>query len=135
MNKNSVRPETVDDYIAARPATIAKRLEQLRVTIRKSAPEAVERISYQMPAFDQQGVLVWFAAWKEHIGFYPCPSAIRAFAADLRKFRQSRGAIQFPHDQPLPLALVRRMVQFRVRENRAKAAAKKPGGAKGRNAG
>jgi uncharacterized protein YdhG (YjbR/CyaY superfamily) len=125
MKKASPAPADIDAYIAGFPTNIQRVLQQIRATIRKAAPGAEEKISYQMPAFAENGVLTWFAAWKEHIGFYPTPSAIRAFADELSGYQQSRGAIQFPLDQPMPLGLIRRIVQFRVRETREKAARNK----------
>jgi uncharacterized protein YdhG (YjbR/CyaY superfamily) len=86
-----------------------------------AAPEAVETISYQMPAFRLDGVLVYFAGFKNHIGFYPRTSAIVKFSKELAKYEHAKGSVRFPHDEPLPLSLVTRMVEFRKRENRAKA--------------
>lgn len=128
MKKTSPVAINIDDYIASFPPKVRKILTAVRTTIQKAAPDAKEKISYQMPAFAQNGVLVWFAAWKEHIGFYPAPSAIKEFADELAGYRLSRGAIQFPLDQPMPLGLIRRMVQFRVRQDREKAAATKKRG-------
>src|SRR5512143_1521490 len=89
----------------------------MREAIKKAAPRAEERISYRMPAFADHGILVWFAAHKGHIGFYPTSSGIAAFRRDLGKFPVSKGAVQFPLDKPLPLALIGRIVKFRVAEN------------------
>ncbi len=97
----------------------------MRSTIAKAAPKADEAISYGMPTFKLQGNLVHFAGYKNHIGFYPAPSGIVNFAEDLKKYQTSKGAIQFPIDEKLPLALVTKIVKFRVKENLAKAAAKK----------
>lgn len=108
---------TIDEYIAMFPAETQSLLAELRATIRAAAPEAQEKISYQMPTFAQAGNLVHFAAHKEHIGFYPAPSAIEAFRAELAPFESSKGAVRFPIDRPLPLDLIRRIVEFRVAEN------------------
>jgi uncharacterized protein YdhG (YjbR/CyaY superfamily) len=111
----------IDEYIAKFPADIQILLEQMRTTIRKAAPDASEKISYQMPTFFLKGNLVHFAALKNHIGFYPTPSAIIAFEKELAKYISSKGAVQFPLDEPLPLDLVTKMVTFRVKENLQKA--------------
>ena len=92
-------------------------LEQLRKAIKETAPEATEVISYQMPAFKQNGVLVWFAAFKNHIGFFPKVSAIDAFKGQLSRYQTSKGTIQFPINEPIPLELVKEIVRFRVKEN------------------
>ena len=97
----------------------------MRETIQKAAPAAEETISYQMPTFTLHGNLVHFAAFKNHIGFYPVPSGLKAFEKELSKFKTGKGSAQFPLDQPLPLALVTKIVKFRVSENLAKAEAKK----------
>lgn len=116
---------TIDAYIATFPASTQALLQQMRSTIAKAAPKAEEAISYGMPTFKLQGNLVHFAGYKNHIGFYPAPSGIVNFAEDLKKYQTSKGAIQFPIDEKLPLALVTKIVKFRVKENLAKAAAKK----------
>lgn len=116
---------TIDAYIATFPASTQALLQQMRSTIAKAAPKAEEAISYGMPTFKLQGNLVHFAGYKNHIGFYPAPSGIVNFAEDLKKYQTSKGAIQFPVDEKLPLALVTKIVKFRVKENLAKAAAKK----------
>lgn len=109
----------VDEYIASFPTDVRAKLEALRKVIREAAPEADETISYGMPTFKLHGNLVHFAAYERHIGFYPTPSAMEAFEGELSKYKRSKGAVQFPLDGPLPLALVRRMVEFRVKENLA----------------
>jgi uncharacterized protein YdhG (YjbR/CyaY superfamily) len=102
-------------------ADVQKLLQRMRQTIQKAAPKAQETISYGMPAFRQDGgILVWFAPHKNHIGFYPGASGIAAFAAELAQYKFAKGSVQFPIDEPLPLALIRRMVQFRVKERLAK---------------
>ena len=115
---------SIDEYIAAFPAEIQKTLQELRATIRAAAPEAVEKISYQMPAFALKGNLVYFAAFKNHIGFYPTSSGMRAFTKELSKYETSKGAARFPLDKPLPLKLISRIVKFRVAENLKKAGGK-----------
>jgi uncharacterized protein YdhG (YjbR/CyaY superfamily) len=115
---------SIDEYIATFPPEIQKLLQTMRETIRAEAPEATERISYQMPTFYQHGNLVHFAALKRHIGFYPTSSGVAAFERELRAYASTKGAVQFPLDQPLPLDLVRRITRFRVRENQERAAAK-----------
>jgi uncharacterized protein YdhG (YjbR/CyaY superfamily) len=116
---------TIEEYIASASAESRPLLEAMRATIREAAPDASEKISYQMPTFALHGILVHFAAFESHIGFYPTPSGISAFAAELAPYKHAKGSVQFPIDQPLPLELVTRMVRFRVEENMAKAAAKK----------
>jgi len=112
---------TIDEYIAAFPEDIQKRLQEMRTVIHETAPQAFEKISYQMPTFDLNGNLVHFAAAKNHIGFYPTPSGIEAFKGELAAYVSSKGAVQFPLDRPLPLDLVRRMTAYRVTENLQKA--------------
>ena len=116
---------SIDEYIATFPPDIQAILQGLRATIRAAAPEAEEKISYQLPTYFLKGNLVHFAAFKSHIGFYPAPSGIEAFQQELAVYKSSKGAVQFPIDKPLPLELVGRIVQFRVRENLEKAAQKK----------
>ncbi|MNI79527.1 hypothetical protein D3C73_1359880 [compost metagenome] len=103
---------------------IRKKLEAVRKVIHEAAPEAEEKISYQMPTFFLHGNLVHFAAFKKHIGFYPAPSGIEAFQEELAQYKGAKGSVQFPLDKPLPLDLISRIVKFRAAENREKAAAK-----------
>jgi uncharacterized protein YdhG (YjbR/CyaY superfamily) len=114
--------KTVDEYIAKFPKDVRDVLEELRRVIREAAPEAEEAMSYGMPAFKLHGKsLVYFAAWKSHVGFYPGgPSAIEAFKKELSPFKQSKGTVQFPLDKPIPFDLVRKIVEFRVKENESK---------------
>jgi len=112
--------ETIDDYIATFPREVRVVLEELRQTIREAAPEVEEAIRYQMPTFRLNGNLVHFAAYKNHIGFYPTPSAIKRFKEKLSAFKTSKGAIQFPLKEPIPFALVKEIVRFRVKENMSK---------------
>ena len=107
----------IDDYISGFPEDIQVRLNKLKQVIKEAAPNARETISYQMPTFKLNGNLVHFAAFKHHIGFYPTPSAISAFEKQLSPYKTSKGAVQFPHDKPIPYELVTEMVKFRVREN------------------
>lgn len=108
---------TIDEYIAGFPKNIRDILEGLRQVIRESAPEAKEAISYRIPTFRLNGNLVHFAAYKNHIGFYPTPSAISAFSQELSPYKQAKGSVQFPIDKPIPYDLVRRMVKYRVDES------------------
>jgi uncharacterized protein YdhG (YjbR/CyaY superfamily) len=125
MDANRKVYNSIDEYIAGFPADIQIKLKELQATIHTAAPEAVEKISYQMPTFFLKGNLVHFAAFKNHIGFYPAPTGIEAFREDLATYKGSKGAIQFPLDQPLPLELVGRITKYRVVENLRKAEEKK----------
>ncbi|MBL7862855.1 MAG: DUF1801 domain-containing protein [Cyclobacteriaceae bacterium] len=116
----------IDEYISVFPIPIREKLEQLRAAIIKAAPGAQEKMSYAIPTFFLNGNLVHFAAYKNHIGFYPAPSGIRAFNKELRGFVTSKGAIQFPLAKALPVALVHKIVKFRVKENLEKVKPKKP---------
>jgi uncharacterized protein YdhG (YjbR/CyaY superfamily) len=119
---NRTAPKSFDDYIARYPKDVQALLTKMRLTIHRAAPQATEKISYAIPTFYLNGNLVHFAAFKAHVGFYPTSSGITAFKKDLSSFKTSRGAVQFPFDRPLPLALVTRIVKFRVKEStRAKA--------------
>ena len=121
MKSNTVRFSTIDEYIVTFPEEIQKRLEEIRATIKTAAPEAEEKISYQMPTFYLYGNLVHFAAFKNHIGFYPAPNGIEAFKLELSQFEGSKGTVKFPHNKPLPLDLISRITKFRVTENLKKA--------------
>jgi uncharacterized protein YdhG (YjbR/CyaY superfamily) len=114
--------ESIDEYIAQLEPEVQVILRRLRELIREAAPKATERISYQIPTFYQDGNLVHFAAFKRHIGFYPTSSAVAAFESELTAFKRAKGSVQFPIDTPLPLDLIRRMVEFRVAETEARAA-------------
>ena len=109
--------ETIDDYVNLFPKNVQNILEKLRKIIRESAPEAEEAISYGMPTFKLNGNLVHFAAFKNHIGFYPTPSGIETFKEELTPYKSSKGSVQFPLDKPIPYELVRKIVVFRVKEN------------------
>lgn len=118
-------PETIDAYIAGFPPEIQEILEQIRRTIREAAPAAEEAIKYQIPTFTLKGNLVHFAAFPQHIGFYPTPTGIEAFRDELAVYEGAKGSVRFPLDQPMPFDLISRIVQFRVQENLASAAAKR----------
>jgi len=121
MNK----PTDIDAYISDFPESTQKLLQEVRSIVKQAAPVAAEVISYGMPAFRQDGMLVYFAAFKNHIGFYPIPSAIDAFKEDLSAFKCTKGSVHFPLDKPLPAELITRIVTFRLSENRQKALLKK----------
>lgn len=120
METSKAGVASIDAYIAAFPANIQAMLRAIRETIHDAVPDAQEKISYQMPKFFLNGNLVHFAAFKHHIGFYPTPRGLAAFAEELAPYKGSKGAVQFPLDQPLPLDLVRRITLVRAEENRAK---------------
>ena len=113
-------PKDIDEYLEHHSSEDQRLLRQMRATIHKAAPEATEKISYGIPTFYLNGNLVHFAAFRNHIGFYPTSSGIAAFKKQLGPFESSKGAVQFPKDKPLPLTLVTKIVKFRVRENRNK---------------
>lgn len=114
----------IDDYIAAFPKDTQTVLKKMRATIRKAAPKAEETINYQIPTFTLQGNLVHFAAFKNHIGFYPTPSGIEKFKEELSVYEGAKGSVKFPLDKPMPYALVTKIVKFRVKENLERAEAK-----------
>ena len=116
---------SIDEYIASCPEATRDILEKIRATIKAAAPDAFEKISYQMPTFDLKGNLVHFGVHKNHVGFYPTPSGIEKFKRELSAYELSKGAVQFPLDKPIPFDLIRQIVAFRVKENLEKAAAKK----------
>lgn len=115
---------SIDEYIASFPKDTQKILKDVRKTVRAAAPEAQERIAYQMPTFFLNGNLVHFAAFKNHIGFYPAPSGIQAFKKELSRYEGAKGSVQFPIDKPMPLNLIRKIVKYRVAENLKKAEGK-----------
>lgn len=108
---------TIDEYIADFPEKIRLKLEQVREAIKKAAPEAEETIKYGMPTFTLNGNLVYFAAFKNHIGFYPVPTGIEAFKKEFSVYKTGKGSVQFPLDQPMPLDLITKVARFRVEEN------------------
>lgn len=116
---------SIDEYIASFPPEVQVLLEEVRQTIRKAAPEATETIKYAMPTFILNGNLVYFGAFKQHIGFYPVPSGIAAFKKELSVYKMGKGSIQFPFDKPMPLEVITEIVKFRVQENFERQAAKK----------
>jgi uncharacterized protein YdhG (YjbR/CyaY superfamily) len=121
MDSSKMAFSTIDDYILRFSPEIQEILKLIRMVIKESAPEATEKISYQMPTFALHGNLVHFAACKNHIGFYPTPSGINAFEEKLSEYKRSKGAVQFPFDKPMPYELISEIVQFRVTENKKKA--------------
>lgn len=122
----SKTPTNIDEYIAGFPVDIQLILDQVRSTIKQAATDAEESIGYGMPAYKAYGKpLVYFAAFKNHIGFYATPSGHAEFAKELSKYKQGKGSVQFPIDQPMPLTLIAQIVEFRVIENQEKAKAKK----------
>ena len=130
MEKTKVVPETVDQYIAAFPADVKKRMQQLRKTIKAGAPNADELISYQMPGYKYFGMLVYFAAYKNHIGFYPGAGGLLEFYKELSSFKSAKGSVQFPHDRPIPFDIISKIVKFRVKQNEEKISLKKSNGKK-----
>ena len=119
-----IKAANIDEYIAAFPEEVQVKLRELRKVIQKAAPKATETISYGIPTFVLNGNLVHFAAYKNHIGFYPAPSGIEAFKSELSKYELSKGTVQFPFDIKLPLTLITKIVKFRVLENESKKAKK-----------
>lgn len=125
MVMKRTQAETIDEYIEGFPKETRQKLEEMRTTISKAAPEAKEAIKYALPTFILNGNLVHFGAFKNHIGFYPAPSGIKEFEKELSVYEGSKGAIRFPLDKPLPLSLVSKIVKFRVKKNLEKVKAKK----------
>ena len=121
MQTDSTAPKTIDEYIAGFPQEVQEILEKIRMTIRKAAPEAQETIKYRMPTFTLKGNLVHFAAFKKHIGFYPVPTGIEQFKDELSVYEGGKGSVQFPLEKPIPYNLISGIVEFRVKENLAKA--------------
>jgi uncharacterized protein YdhG (YjbR/CyaY superfamily) len=120
MKATGKRFKNIDDYLAAFPKEVGQKLQIIREIVHKIAPEAVEVINYNMPAFKLDGILVYFAAYKNHIGLYPGASSILFFSKDLAGHKTSKGTVQFPLDKKIPVSLVRRIVKYRVREKLAK---------------
>lgn len=125
MDQRKKPINTIDEYIAQFPGEIRDMLQQLRQTIHEEAPDAQEAISYRMPAFRLKGNLVYFAAFRDHISFFPTSSTIVAFREELSGYKTSKGTIRFPPDKPIPFDLVRKIVRFRVQENLGKKDARK----------
>jgi uncharacterized protein YdhG (YjbR/CyaY superfamily) len=129
MRTNQTAPKNIDEYIATFPNDVQEILEQIRMTIRTAAPDAEETISYQMPTFTLRGkYLVYFAAYKKHIGLYPAPTGIAEFEEELSLYGAGKGTLRFPLDKPIPFDLIARIVKFRITENLNKTAAKAPRG-------
>lgn len=124
MKPNQPAPENIDEYITCFPPEIQEKLEKIRATIRKAAPKAEEGISYMIPTFKLHGNLVHFAAYNNHIGFYPGSGGILAFREELAGYETSKGTVQFPLDKRIPYGLITKIVKFRVAQNLDKAAAK-----------
>ena len=114
------KPENTDEYIGGFPSEVQEILEKIRMTIQKAAPDATEKISYSMPAFEQNGIVVYFAAFKNHIGLYALPTGHEAFREDFLPYKSGKGSVQFPFNKPIPFDLITKIVKFRVRENMAK---------------
>lgn len=112
--------KSIDQYIGTFPEDVQKILKQVRQTIKEAAPDAEETINYQIPTFKLNGNLVHFAAFNNHIGFYPAPSGLKAFKKELSDYKSSKGSVQFPLDKPIPLSLIKKIVKFRVKESSPK---------------
>lgn len=117
MISRKAAPKTINEYIAAAPKEAREKLREMQACIREAAPGATESLKWGMPAFSYRRILVTFAAFKHHIGFYPTPSAIKAFEKELSRFKTAKGSIQFQLEKPLPLPLIRKITAFRVRES------------------
>ena len=127
MVSQKVKPGNIDEYIQAAPLENQKKLLDMHACIRAAAPGAKESLKWGMPAFSYQRILVTFASFKNHIGFYPTPSAVKAFEKSLIKYATAKGSIQFPIDKPLPLSLISKITKFRVKESIEKDSKWKPG--------
>jgi len=125
MKTARTEPKTIDEYMASFPHEVQDLLEKIRRTIRKAAPDAEEGIKYQIPTFIFKGNLVHFAAFKNHIGFYPTPTGIEKFKDELSVYESAKGSVRFPLNDPIPFALIEKIVKFRVRENLERAEAKR----------
>src|SRR5438094_10266800 len=117
MSPKKARSKSITEYIHAAPKEVQKKLREMCACIRTAAPGAKESLKWGMPAFSYRRILVMFAAFKHHIGFYPTPAAVKTFAKSLSRFKTAKGSIQFPLEKPLPLSLVRKITAFRVRES------------------
>ncbi len=113
-----MKPKTIEGYIYSAPPDVQEKLWKLHECISSAAPGATEGIKWRMPAYSYQKILVTFAVFKKHIGFYPMPSAIKAFAKELTEYKTAEGSVQFPHEKPLPLTLFKKIVRFRVKESK-----------------
>ena len=124
MERSAAAFTTHEEYLATLDEPVRKALQELRTIVAKAAPDSTEVISYGMPAFKQHGVLVWYAANKAHIGFYPSSSPIEIFAEELKPYKTSKGAIQFPFDEKLPVALIKKIVKLRIQQDAERVLAK-----------
>lgn len=124
MRTTQTAPRDIDEYIAGFPSDVQKLLEKLRTTIKKAAPEAEETIKYRMPTFTLNGNLVYFAAFKNHIGFYPAPREVEEFKKELSAYAGTKSSLSLPLDKPIPVKLISRIVKFRVKKNWEKAEAR-----------
>lgn len=124
MKTPTPKVSTISDYIRLFPKDVAVRLQTIRDIVKKAAPAAQEVISYRMPAFKLNGILIYFAAYEHHIGIYPYPSGIKKFQKELSAYKTSTSTIQLPHDKPLPVALLRKVIAFRVKEKMEKSKGK-----------
>ncbi len=120
MKAKQTAPANIDEYIATFPKDIQAKLQKIRATIKKAAPKAEEAIKYQIPTFTLNGNLVHFAAYKNHIGFYPAPSGIEAFKKELAPYESGKGTLKFPLDEPIPYGLITKVVKYRVKKNLGK---------------
>ncbi len=111
---------SVEEYIEGFPKEVQSRLNAVRKILKGAAPDAKESISYRMPYYELNGRLLYYAGFENHVGFYPLTSAMKAFKKELASYKQGKGSVQFPHDKPLPLTLIKKIVTFRVKENRGK---------------
>ena len=118
MATQKIKPTSIDEYINAAPIAVQEKLWQLHECIRKAAPGATENLKWRMPAYSYQKILVGFAVFKNHIGFYPMPSVLKKFVKELSQYKTGEGSVQFPLDKPLPVALISTFVKFRVKENK-----------------
>jgi len=125
MRTDQAAPKNIDEYIAGFPDDVQEKLQEIRMTIRQAAPDAEEKISYQVPTFYLKGNLVHFAAFKHHIGFYPTPTGTEKFQKELAAYKVAKGTARFPLDKPMPFDLITEIVRFRVKENLDRAEAKK----------
>jgi len=115
------KPKSIDEYIGSFPNDVQEILEKIRLTIQEAAPDATEKISYSMPAFEQNGIVVYFAAFKNHIGLYALPTGHEAFKEEFLPYKSGKGSVQFPFNKPIPYDLITKIVKFRVKENLEKA--------------
>jgi uncharacterized protein YdhG (YjbR/CyaY superfamily) len=125
MKSTTQQPQTIDAYIAEQPKDVQVHLKKIRSTIKKAAPKAQEKISYRIPTFVQEGNLIFFAAFKNHISVYPAPRGADEFKKELSAYEGGKGTVQFPLGKPIPYGLITRIVKFRLKENLARTAAKK----------